>query len=166
MPFPTFGLLNDVRVVTPARANVGLDLGKNLPASGFDLVPDRPYLFFSANSFMNMAGRTSGTADEFSLSFEPGQRLALVVDTVEPVAYLNGQVTLPLTDQIALLGGLLEHTPIGPYVPDTLPLRERTQYGLSGKFSKDVAASRLTLRGAYTLDAGFLPAQRRLMRGW
>jgi hypothetical protein len=159
MPFPTFGLLNDVHVVNPARADVGLDLGKNLPDVGVPLQPDRPYLFFNANSFLNVAGRTAGSPDDFSLAFTPGQRLTLVVDTVDPVAYLNGQATLSVTDQIALLGGILESTPLGPYVPNTLPLRERTQFGLAGKFNKDLAESRLTLRGGYMLDAGFLPAQ-------
>jgi hypothetical protein len=137
---------------------VGLDLGKNLPDTGFQLVPDRPYLFFNANSFLDVAGRTTSNSDEFALSFDPGQRLTLVVDTVDPVAYLNGKVTLSFTDQIALLGGLLENTPAGPYIPNTLPLRERTQYGLNGKFSKDLAESRLTLTGGYMLDAGFLPS--------
>ena len=163
MPFPTFGLLDDVRVVTPARANVGLDLGKNLPDTGFELDPDRPYLFFNAvsaaDTAMDVTGRTAGKMDAFSLSFAPGQRATLIIDTVEPVAYLDGHVTLSGIDQIALLGGLLESTPIADYVPDTLPLRERTQFGLSGKFSKDLAESRLTLSGAYLLDAGILPAR-------
>ncbi len=159
MPFPTFGLLNDVNVVTPARASVGLDLGKNIPLADGRLQPDRPYLFFNANSFMAVAGRAPGSSEPASLAFTPGQRLTLVVDTVDPVAYLDGQVTLSLTDQIALLGGILESTPLGPYVPDTLPLRERTQYGLSGTFNKDIAKSRLTLRGGYVVDAGLLPAQ-------
>lgn len=158
MPFPTFGLL-DAQAVTPARADVGLDLGRNLPDIGVALQPDRPYLFFSANSFLSQAARAADDADGHALTFTPGQRLTLVVDTVDPVAWLDGQVTLSLTDQIALLGGLLETTPVGPYVPDTLPLRERTQYGISGAFHKDVARSRLTLRGGYLLDAGFLPDQ-------
>jgi len=158
-PFPTFGLLDDVRVVTPARANVGLDLGKNLPDTGFELDPNRPYLFFSADTAMDVTGRTAGQADEFSLSFAPGQRATLVIDTVVPVAYLDGHVTLSGIEQFALLGGLLENTPVAEYVPDTLPLRERTQFGLSGKFSKELAESRLTLSGAYLLDAGILPAR-------
>ena len=108
---------------------------------------------------MDVTGRTAGKMDAFSLSFAPGQRATLVIDTVEPVAYLDGHVTLSGIDQIALLGGLLESTPIAEYVPDTLPLRERTQFGLSGKFSKDLAESRLTLSGAYLLDAGILPAR-------
>jgi hypothetical protein len=159
MPFPTFGLLDDVRIVTPARANVGLDLGKNLPDTGFELDPDRPYLLFNADTAMDVTGRTAGEAKEFALSFAPGQRATLVIDTVEPVAYLDGHVTLSGTEQIALLGGLLESTPAAEYVPDTLPLRERTQYGLSGKFSKDLIESRLTLSGAYLLDGGILPAR-------
>jgi hypothetical protein len=57
------------------------------------------------------------------------------------------------------LGGALESTAVGPYVPETLPLRERTQFGLSGKFSKKVAESELTLSGAYTMDGGALPTR-------
>ena len=80
-------------------------------------------------------------------------------DTVEPVAYLDGQITLSLDDQIALLGGVLEQTAIGPYVPDSLPIRERTQFDVTGKFSKDLAESYITLTGAYVMDGGLLPAR-------
>jgi hypothetical protein len=167
MPSLTFGLLDDVRVLTPARANVGLDLGKNLPDTGFELAPERSYLFFyavsaaaaAADTAMNVTARTSEKAEAFSLAFAPGQRAILVIDTVDPVAYLDGHVTLSGIDQIALLGRLLERTPVAEYVPDTLPLRERTQFGLSGKFSKNLAESRLILSGAYLLDAGILPAR-------
>jgi hypothetical protein len=108
---------------------------------------------------MDVTGRTAGQADGFSLSFAPGQRATLVIDTVVPVANLDGHVTVSGIEQFALLGGLLENTPVAEYVPDTLPLRERTQFGLSGKFSKELAESRLTLSGAYLLDAGILPAR-------
>ena len=37
MPFPTFGVLDNPRVVTPARADVGLDLGKNLSGLNLEL---------------------------------------------------------------------------------------------------------------------------------
>jgi hypothetical protein len=159
MPFPTFGLLDDVRIVTPARAEFGLERGENLQSTGMELAPDRTYLFFDADTAMDVAARTPGNGDDFSISFAPGQRATLAIDTVEPVAYLDGQVTLAGLEQIGLLGGVLENTAVGPYVPSTLPLRERTQFGLSGKFSKEVAESELTLSGAYTLDGGALPAR-------
>ena len=76
-----------------------------------------------------------------------------------PVAYLDGQITLSLDDQIALLGGILEDTAIGPYVPDSLPLRERTQFAVAGKFSKNLAESYIKLTGAYVMDGGLLPAR-------
>ena len=121
MPFPTFGVLDDTRIITPARADVGLELGKNLKGLNLALEPDRQYLFLNVDTAFGMAARTPGKASELAFSLEPGQHLALVFDTVEPVAYLDGQITLSLDDQIALLGGILEDTAIGPYVPDSLP---------------------------------------------
>ena len=159
MPFPSFGLLDDTRIVTPARADVGLELGRNLNGLNLALEPDRQYLFLNVDTAFGMAARTPGKASDISFSLEPGQHLALVFDTVEPVAYLDGQITLSLDDQIALLGGVLEHTAIGPYVPDSLPLRERTQFAVAGKFSKNLAESYIKLTGAYVMDGGLLPAR-------
>jgi hypothetical protein len=159
MPFPTFGVLDDTRIITPARADVGLELGKNLNGLNLALEPDRQYLFLNVDTAFGMAARTPGKASDISFSLEPGQHLALVFDTVEPVAYLDGQITLSLDDQIALLGGALEHTAIGPYVPDSLPLRERTQFAVAGKFSKNLAESYIKLTGAYVMDGGLLPAR-------
>jgi len=159
MPFPTFGMLDDARVVTPARADVGLDLGRNLTGLNLGLDPDRQYLFFNVDTAFGVTALAPGKSSELSFSLKPGQHLMLVIDTVEPIAYLDGQITLSVSDQIALLGGILENTAIGPYVPDSLPLRERTQFGVSGKFSKNLAESRLTLTGAYVMDGGLLPAR-------
>ena len=159
MPFPTFGVLDDTRIVTPARADVGLELGRNLNGLNLGLEPERQYLFLDVDSAFGVTARAPGKSSELSFSLEPGQRLMLVIDTVEPIAYLDGQITLSLDDQIALLGGVLENTAIGPYVPDSLPLRQRSQFGVSGKFSKDLAESHITLTGAYVMDGGLLPAR-------
>ena len=159
MPFPTFGVFDDARVVTPARADVGLELGKNLAGLNLALDPDRQYVFLNVDTAFGMAARAPGKSSEFAFSLAPGQHLTLVIDTVEPVAYLDGQMTLSLDDQVALLGGILEDTAIGPYVPDSLPLRERTQFAVSGKFSKNLAESYIKLTGAYVMDGGLLPAR-------
>ena len=132
MPFPAFGVFDDVRVVTPARADVGLELGRNLAGLDLALAPDRQYVFFDVDTAFGMAARAPGKSSEFGFAMAPGQHLTLVIDTVEPIAYLDGQLTLSLDDQIALLGGILEDTAIGPYVPDSLPMRERTQFDVSG----------------------------------
>ena len=159
MPFPTFGVLDDTRIITPARADVGLELGRNLSGLNLALDPDRQYLFLNVDTAFGMAARTPGKSSEFSFLLEPGQHLALVFDTVEPVAYIDGQMTLSLDDQIALLGGILEDTAIGPYVPDSLPLRERMQFAVAGKFSRNLAESYIKLTGAYVMDGGLLPAR-------
>ena len=159
MPFPTFGVFDDARVVTPARADVGLELGKNLAGLNLALDPARQYVFLNVDTAFGMAARAPSKSSEFAFSLAPGQHLTLVIDTVDPVAYLDGQMTLSLDDQIALLGGILEDTAIGPYVPDSLPLRERTQFAVSGKFSKNLAESYLKLTGAYVMDGGLLPAR-------
>ena len=159
MPFPTFGVLDDTRIVTPARADVGLELGRNLDGLNLGLDPDRQYLLLNVDTAFGVTARAPGKSSELSFSLEPGQRLMLVIDTVEPIAYLDGQITLSLDDQIALLGGVLENTAIGPYVPDSLPVRQRSQFGVSGKFSKNLAESHITLTGAYVMDGGLLPAR-------
>ena len=159
MPFPTFGVFDDARVLAPARADVGLELGKNLGGLNLGLDPDRQYLFLNADTAFGMAARAPGKSAEFAFSLAPGQHLTLVIDTVEPIAYLDGQLTVSLDDQIALLGGILEDTAIGPYVPDSLPIRERAQFDVSGKFSKDLAESYIKLTGAYVMDGGLLPAR-------
>lgn len=159
MPFPTFGLVDDARISAPARADVGLELGKNLTGLDLALNPDRQYLFFDVDTAFGVAARTPGSSNAFSFALDPGQHLRLVVDTVEPTAYLDGQLTLSVTDQIALLGGVLEETAIGPYVPDALPLRGRTQFDVSGKLSANLAESYIKLSGAYVLDGGLLPAR-------
>jgi hypothetical protein len=159
MPFPTFGVLDDARVVTPARADVGLELGENLDSLNLGLDPDRQYVFLNVDTAFGMAARAPGKSSEFAFSLGPGQHLTLVIDTVEPLAYLDGQITLSRDDQVALLGGILEDTAIGPYIPDSLPVRERTQFDVSGKFSKNLAESYIKLTGAYVMDGGLLPAR-------
>ena len=159
MPFPTFGVFDEARIVTPARADMGLELGKNLEGLNLVLEPDRQYVFFNVDTAFGMAARAPGKSSEFAFSLAPGQHLTLVIDTVDPVAYLDGQMMLSIDDQIALLGGILEDTAIGPYVPDSLPRRERTQFAVSGKFSKNLAESYIKLTGAYVMDGGLLPAR-------
>ena len=58
MPFPTFGVLDDTRIITPARADVGLELGKNLNGLNLALDPDRQYLFLNVDTAFGMAART------------------------------------------------------------------------------------------------------------
>jgi hypothetical protein len=82
MPFPTFGFLDDVRILTPARAAFGLERGENLRHRAragsrhiSSSTPTRPWMWLPAR-------REMATTSRF---IRPGQR-TLVIDTVEPVA--------------------------------------------------------------------------------
>ena len=121
MPFPTFGPFDESWVVTPARADLGLELGSNLAGLNLGLEPDRQYLFLNVDTAFGMAARAPGKSAEFAFSLAPGQHLTLVIDTVEPIAYLDGQLTLSLDGPVCALG----RHPRGPRSARTRPIRCR-----------------------------------------
>jgi len=154
-PFPTLGVLSDVRMVQPARAEVGLDTGANLSHLGAPLDAERQYLFFNIASGMDMAGTVASTGDALNLSAPAGQVLTLVIDTAQPLVYLAGNVTVNTSADMLLAGPLLELAQQSPLIPDALPLRQRTQLIVSGLAGKN-APDHLTVGGAWALDAGAL----------
>jgi hypothetical protein len=154
-PFPTLGVLNDVRMVEPAIAEVGLDTGRNLSHLGAPLDPDRPYLFFNVSTGFDVGARVAATGESLGLSTPAGQALTLVVDTKEPLVYLVGNVTINHTGEMLLAGPLLDMARKSDLIPDALPMRQRTQVTLSGLAGKNVD-ERLKLGGSWAVDAGAL----------
>jgi hypothetical protein len=154
-PFPTLGVLSDVHIIQPALAEVGLDTGKNLSALHAPLDPDRPYLFFNISSGFDMAATVADTGESLGLSAPAGQLLTLVIDTVEPLVYLAGNVTVNHTGEVLLPGPLLDLAKQSAVIPDALPLRQRTQMTVSGLAGKQVEEY-LKLRGSWAIDAGAL----------
>ncbi len=152
-PFPTLGVLSDVRMVQPALAEMGLDTGANLSRLGAPLDAERKYLFFNIASGMDMAGRVAATGDSLNLSAPAGQVLTLVIDTVEPLVYLAGNVTVNTSADMLLAGPLLELAQQSPLIPDALPLQQRTQVTVSGLAGKSAEES-LKLGGAWGIDSG------------
>jgi hypothetical protein len=154
-PFPTLGVLSDVRMVQPARAEMGLDTGANLSHLAAPLDAERQYLFFNIASGMDVAGKVASTGDSLNLSAPAGQVLTLVIDTEEPLVYLAGNVTLNTSADMLLVGPLQEMAQQSPLIPDALPLRQRTQVIVSGLAGKNAEES-LKLGGAWRMDAGAL----------
>ena len=154
-PFPTLGVLSDVRMVQPVLAEVGLELGKNLSHLAAPLDPQRQYLFFNIDSGMDVAGKVTGTGETLSLSAPAGQALALVIDTQEPLVYLAGNVTVNTSGEMLLTGPLLDLAQQYALIPDSLPLRQRTQVVVTGLAGKEVD-DYLHLGGAWAVDAGAL----------
>jgi hypothetical protein len=151
-PFPTLGVLSDVRMVQPALAEVGLDTGKNLSHLGAPLNPDRPYLFFNIASGFDVAAVVANTGESLGLSAPAGQVLTLVIDTKEPLVYLAGNVTVYHTGEMLLAGPLLDLAKQSPLIPDSLPTRQRAQVTLSGLAGKNVD-EKLKLGGSWAIDA-------------
>jgi hypothetical protein len=154
-PFPTLGVLSDVRMVQPALAEVGLDTGANLSHLSAPLDPERQYLFFNITSGMDVASKVAGTGDTLSLSAPAGQALTLVIDTKEPLVYLAGNVTVNTSGELLLAGPLQELAQQTDLMPDSLPLRQRTHVAMSGLAGKDADAY-LNLSGSWAVDAGAL----------
>ncbi len=154
-PIPTLGVLSDVRMVQPARAEVGLDTGANLSHLGAPLVADRQYLFFNIASGMDAAGVIEGTGETLRLSTPAGQALTLIIDTEEPLVYLAGNLTVNTSGEMLLAGPLQALAEQSPLIPDALPLRQRTQVVISGLAGKN-AEEQLTLGGSWSVGAGAL----------
>ncbi|HSN73991.1 MAG TPA: hypothetical protein VL334_02730, partial [Anaerolineae bacterium] len=154
-PFPTLGVLSDMRMVQPALAEIGLDTGENLSRLGAPLNPDRQYLFFNISSGMDVAGKVAATGDTLSLSAPAGQALTLVIDTEEPLVYLAGNVNVNTSGELLLAGPLQELAQQSELLPDGLPLRQRTQVTVSGLAGKN-ADEYLNLDGSWSVGAGAL----------
>lgn len=154
-PFPTLGVLSDVRMVQPALAEVGLDTGANLRHLAAPLDPQRQYLFFHITSGMEVAGKVADTGDTLSLAAPAGQALTLVIDTQEPLVYLAGQLNVNTSAEVLLAGPLQELAQQSELIPDSLPLRQRTRVAVAGLAGEEVDEY-LRLSGAWSVEAGAL----------
>lgn len=154
-PFPTLGVLSDVRMVQPALAEVGLDTGANLSHLAAPLDPQRQYLFFNISTGLDVAGKVADTGDTLGLSAPAGQALTLVIDTQEPLIYLAGNVTVNTNAEMLLAGPLQELAQQSELIPGSLPLRQRTHVAVAGLAGKELDEY-LKLSGSWAVEAGAL----------
>jgi hypothetical protein len=148
-PVPTFGLLGDWQVVTPARVSVGYDRGAMLTELNAPLQAERRYFFIDAEAGLHLA--TQGMA----LTSDAGQRATLIVDFVQPLVYVDGQVTLHTDGQMAFIREALG--PIGDsgWFPTDLPLHQSVMVHLQGQLGRDIEP-KLTVAGEYRVDGGLV----------
>ena len=168
VPFPSFGLLDEARVVTPALAEVGLDSGASLAHLHAPLKEDRQYLFFNFGT--GLAVDAASQRGSMRLSIPAGQRATLVIDTEEPLVYLAGNVTVNDPGQVALVGPLLDIAQRSALIPDSLPVRQRTQVAVNGQFSPAEGESFVEVGAAYGVGATAqwlgVDAQPLTINGW
>jgi hypothetical protein len=148
-PVPTFGLLGDWQVVTPARVTVGYDLGKELVALNAPLQPERRYFFMDAEAGLHLI--TNG----LELTSDAGQRATLVVDFAQPMLFVDGRVTLHTDGQMAFIREALGPLGESSWMPTDLPLRQSVQVHVQGQLGREVEP-KLTLAGEYRMDGGMI----------
>lgn len=154
VPFPSFGVLDNVTVSTSARAEVGLDIGKNLSYLNAPLEAERRYLFFMIGSGFDVAAETDTATKQFEIAVPAGQSATLVIDTQEPLVYLAGNFTVTHDGQMALVGKLIEPIQGLGVLPSMLPVRSRTQITASGLFSQRPGDDAVKVGAAHAIDAG------------
>ena len=148
-PVPTFGLLGDWQVVTPARVEVGYDLGSALTAFNAPLQAERRYFFMDAQAGLHLI--SPGVV----LDSEAGQRATLIMDFTQPLVYVDGQVTLHTDGQMAFIREALGPIGDSDWFPTDLPLRQSVLVHVKGQVGRDVEPQ-LTLAGEYRMDGGLV----------
>jgi hypothetical protein len=146
---PTFGLLGDWQFVTPARLSVGYERGDALSYLNAPLQADHRYFYFDAETGMNLSSK------EMTLTSQPGQRAAIVVDFMQPLLFIDGQVTLHTGGQMAFIRQALGPVANNQWMPLDLPLHQSVLVHLQGQVGRDVEP-KLTLAGEYRVDGGLV----------
>ena len=159
LPFPTFGIFDDVQVVTPALAGVGLDKGANLRHLNAPLDPERSYLFFDIGAGLDVRASqraADGSVHQFGISVPQGQRATLIVDPQAPFVYVAGNVTLSHSEQLAFVGDLLTTADGWLPLPADLPIVDRTGVYVAGLFTDDLDESYLQIGASHGIHGGAL----------
>lgn len=146
-PVPTFGLLGDWQVVTPARVEVGFERGDALSELNAPLQADHRYFFIDAEAGLHLV--TEGMA----LTSDAGQRATLIVDFAQPLVYVDGRLTLHTDGQLAFIREALGPVGESGWMPTDLPLRQRVSFHVQGQLGREVEP-KLALTGEYRMDGG------------
>ena len=148
-PVPTFGLLGDLQVVTPARVAIGYDRGDALAALNAPLEDGRRYFFIDVEAGLQLL------AHGLDLRADQGQRATLIVDFAQPLVYVDGQVTLYTDGQMAFIREALGPIGESQWMPTDLPLRQSVVLHVQGQFGRAVVPQ-LTLGSEYRMDSGLV----------
>ncbi len=157
VPFPSVGVLENVDLDAPVKADLGLETGANLAHLNAPLDPERQYLFLDFNSGLVAESnhRVEGEDHAVRLSVPRGQNATLVIDPREPYAYLSGNVTVSVDDQLAFVGQMIDLGEANVLIPDGLPIRQRIGMQVTSSIGKG-AEPFFQAGGAYSVDAGMI----------
>ena len=157
VPFPTLGIFENVTVNSPLRADVGMDYGKNLADLHAPLDAERRYMFINFGAGLAMEAErltADGDTRQLAISVPKGQQATLIIDTVEPYAYLAGNATLSYDEQLAFVGQLFNAEELATLL-DGMPIRHRIGLEVISSVGRG-QENFLRLGGNYTMDAGLV----------
>jgi len=157
VPFPALGWLEDVELDAPLAADVGLDWGRNLSHLNAPLDPARRYLFLTFDAGLNLSAplaQAENMPGNLAISIPQGQRATLIIDPQEPFIYLTGHITLRHTEQVALIGQLLDPEGALPLAPDAFPIQEYITVQVDGLLTDDRDEAFVQLGGGFALHSG------------
>jgi hypothetical protein len=146
---PTFGLLGDLQVVTPARVAVGYDRGLALSELNAPLEAARRYFFIDAEAGLHLL------AQGVEMQADKGQRATLIVDFAQPLIFIDGQLTFYTDGQMAFIRDALGPIGESEWMPTDLPLHQSVVLNVQGQVGRDVEP-KLTVGGDYRIDGGMV----------
>jgi hypothetical protein len=157
VPFPSVGVFENVDLDAPVRADLGLETGANLAHLNAPLDPERQYLFLDFNSGLVAESnhKVEGEDHTVRLSVPRGQNATLIIDPREPYAYLSGNVTVSIDDQLAFVGQMIDLGGAETLIPDGLPIRQRIGMQVTSSIGKG-AEPFFQAGGTYSVDAGMI----------
>lgn len=154
VPLPSLGILENVALTGPVKADVGFERGANLAELNAPLLPERQYLFFHFGSGLDLTAEhvaADGEARQLAVSIPQGQRATVIIDTEEPFAYLAGNLTLRYDEQLAFVGEWLSAADLA----GGIPLRHSVGVEFAGALGENQPAF-LRIGGSYSADAGLM----------
>lgn len=158
-PAPTFGLLSGLQWVTPARVDVGFDPGASLTDIQVPLDPERRYFHMTMEAGLSAVSRGDGPG--LQLEVPSGQRVTLLVDPLQPLLYVNGQVSLRFLGDLAFVRALVDPAEALAWWPTGLALPQTIELGVNGIVGQGVTPN-LELKAGYRVDSGMIGEWLRL----
>lgn len=152
-PVPTFGLLDGLQWITPARVDVGFEPGSALTDVQVPLDPDRRYFRMTMEAGLSALSRGDGPG--LALEVPSGQRVTLLIDMLQPLLYVNGQVNLRYTGGLAFMREMVDPVGALAWWPTGLALPQTIEVGVIGMVGQGVSPN-LELKAGYRVEPGMI----------
>ena len=152
---PSLNLFGRTTSKKPIATVIGYDRASAMPEMAATLDPERKYLFFDLAAGTELSAELNDGSDgALWLSIPDGQRATVVIDPIERFAFIDGNVTLRYSGNMAFLSQLLDPAETVELFTGELPIRHQVTVHLTGVVTDQLADSHLEFAGRYAVDGG------------